>query len=107
MTSNIRYYSPIHAIAKQSGATFAMVDDRSLVQRFISVEAERDATQQSVALCDQSQRGKIQVEGQTAGQMLQADELSIGQGKVGAGGHIYRLRRVLFFVSTKDCFSNR
>jgi heterotetrameric sarcosine oxidase gamma subunit len=55
---------------------------------------------ESVALCDQSHNGKIRIEGQTAGVMLDADELAIGAGKAVDDGWICRLRQDLFFVTT-------
>jgi heterotetrameric sarcosine oxidase gamma subunit len=87
--------SPIYEIAKQLNAEFVEQDGWQVAQSF-----GKAASMESVALCDQSHNGKIRIEGQTAGVMLDADELAIGAGKAVDDGWIYRLRQDLFFVTT-------
>jgi heterotetrameric sarcosine oxidase gamma subunit len=87
--------TPIYEIAKKSNAKFVEQDGWQVAQNF-----GKAASTESVALCDQSHRGKIRIEGQTAGAMLDADELAIGVGKAVDDGRVYRLRRDLFFVTT-------
>jgi heterotetrameric sarcosine oxidase gamma subunit len=88
--------TPIYEIAKKSNAKFVERDGWQVAQNF-----GQAAGTESVALCDQSHRGKIRVEGQAAGAMLDADELAIGASKAVDDGRIYRLRRDLFFVTTE------
>ncbi len=86
--------SPIYEIAKQLNAEFVEQAGWQVAQNLGKV-----ASIESVALCDQSHNGKIRIEGQTAGAMLDADELAIGASKAVEYGLIYRLRQDLFFVS--------
>jgi sarcosine oxidase subunit alpha len=92
--------SPIQQFAEKWQGQFVMQEGWQVVQMYRSLEAETAVAQQSIALCDQSHNSKIRVEGQTAGQLLQADELAINAGKQLDDGYVYRLRRELFFVHT-------
>lgn len=90
--------SAIHHAGEKWGGQFIGHAGWRVVQMFRSVETETAAARRAVALCDQSHNGKIRVEGQNAGQLLQADELAINAGKKTDHGHIYRLRPDLFFL---------
>jgi heterotetrameric sarcosine oxidase gamma subunit len=88
--------TPIYEIAKKSNAKFVELGGWQVARNF-----GKAASMESVALCDQSHNGKIRIEGQTAGVMLDADELAIGAGKAVDDGWMYRLRGDLFFMTTK------
>lgn len=85
--------SPIYEIAKQLNAEFVEQDGWQVARKLSKV-----ASTESVAFCHQSHNGKIRIEGQTAGAMLDAEELAIGAGKAVEYGRIYRLRQDLYFV---------
>lgn len=70
-----------------------------VVQKFHSVEEESAAARKRVAICDQTQRGKLLIEGRTAGAILSAGDLAIHAGKKTNDGKLYRLRPDLFFLS--------
>jgi sarcosine oxidase, subunit alpha len=88
--------SPIYEIAKQLNAEFVEQGGWQVAQNL-----GKTANMESIALCDQSHRGKIRIEGQSAGAVLDAGELAIGAGKAVEYGRIYRLRQDLFFVTTE------
>lgn len=90
--------SPIHQAEEKWQGQFEAMAGWRVAQLFRSVEAETAVALAAVALCDQSHNGKIRVEGQTAGQLLQAETLAVSDGKQTPYGHVYRLRRDLFFV---------
>ncbi|MCP4359053.1 MAG: aminomethyl transferase family protein [Chloroflexi bacterium] len=92
--------SPIHHAEEKWQGQFIEQAGWQVVQLFSSVEQETAVGQNSVALCDQSHKGKIRVEGKTAGAMLDADKLAINEGKATNVGWLYRLRQDLFFVSS-------
>jgi heterotetrameric sarcosine oxidase gamma subunit len=92
--------SPIHQTAVKWQAQFEVAAGWQVAQLYQSVEAETAAARQHVALADASANGKISVQGEQAGAILQASDLAIGAGQTAEFGHIYRLRANLFFVST-------
>lgn len=92
--------SPIHQTAVKWQAQFEVAAGWQVAQRYQSVEAETAAAHHSVALADASANGKISVQGEQVGTMLQAGELAIGAGQTADFGHLYCLRANLFFVST-------
>ncbi|MCP4422217.1 MAG: aminomethyl transferase family protein [Chloroflexi bacterium] len=93
-------HTPIYEIAKRENAQFDDLQGWQVVKSFASIEQETAVSRTHVTLSDQSHNGRIRIEGQTAGAMLRADELAIGESKAVAYGHLYRLRRDLFFVRT-------
>jgi heterotetrameric sarcosine oxidase gamma subunit len=92
-------HSPIHELARQRQVHFDDIQGWQVVESFGDAAAETAVSTTHVALCDQSHRGKIRIEGKTAGVMLDADELAVNAGKPFGGDWVYRLRRDLFFVS--------
>ena len=95
----MKKHTSIYGTAKQLNAEFFELDGWQVVQNFGDVKGETAVAQTHVALCDQSHNGKIRIEGRTAEEMLDADELAIGAGKAFGEGWVYRLRRDLFFLS--------
>ena len=98
---NTAKISPIHELAKQKHAHFTGWHGWQVVNSYADAAAETAVFSTHTALCDQSHNGKIRIEGQAAGAMLDANELAIGTGKAVEYGRIYRLRRDLFFVTTE------
>ena len=90
--------SPIHHEEEKWQGHFVEQDGWQVVQWFSSVEQEIDAARQRVALCDQSQRKKLTIEGKDAGVLLNAEDLAINAGMMTAEGHLYRLRGDRFFI---------
>ncbi|MCP4424358.1 MAG: aminomethyl transferase family protein [Chloroflexi bacterium] len=95
-------HSPLFEYAKQKQAQFDDWQGWQVAKSYGSVDEETAVLTAHVTLSDQSHNGKIRIEGKTAGAMLQADELAIGEGKAVDYGRIYRLRRDLFFVSVEE-----
>lgn len=96
----MKIHTPIYELAIQRNAEFIELDGWQVIQNYGDVAGETAVLHTHVALCDQSHQGKIRIEGQTAGVMLQASELAIGESQAVEYGRLYRLRRDLFFVST-------
>ncbi|MFQ5419381.1 MAG: sarcosine oxidase subunit gamma family protein [Anaerolineae bacterium] len=92
--------SPIYKLARKEQARFVDLHGWQVVDAYGDVALETAVLHTHVALCDQSHQGKIRIEGHTAGVMLQASELAIGESQAVEYGRLYRLRRDLFFVST-------
>lgn len=95
----MKKYTPIYEIAKEQNADFIEQDGWQMVQNYGDVAMETAVFTTTIALCDQSHRGKIRIEGQKAGAMLGIDDLGINAGKPFGDGMVYRLRQDLFFVS--------
>lgn len=97
-------HSPLVATAQQLGAEFTEVGGWKFAKRFTSVEAEMAAARKSVALADSSPHGKVQIEGDAAEAALKAAfgvaPATIGSGASTSAGHLYRLRRDVFYMST-------
>jgi len=91
--------TPIFETAKKLNAEFFEQDGWQITRKFGDGAVETAVATIHVALSDQSHNGKIRIEGNTAGAMLNAYELAIGAGKAVDDGWIYRLRKDLFFVS--------
>ncbi len=98
---NTTKFSPIYEIAKQMGAKFIDQGNWQVAERFGAVEQETAVAQQSVAISDQTGNGRIRIEGNSAGKMLEGDGLAIGASQEMAYGNLYRLRQDLFFVCTE------
>ncbi len=96
--------SSIHVTVERAGATFVSVGDWQLPETFSTIAAEVAAARQRVAIADVSAGGKILVEGEQVTALLHGTlgvgEVDINQGATFDGGHAYRLREDLFFVST-------
>lgn len=92
--------SPIHHIAVRQQAQLSQQHGWQVVLQYRDVAEETAAAQTAVLLIDQTPNGKIRIEGQTAGQLLQADDLDINRGKQVDAGTLYRLRTDLFFRHT-------
>jgi len=96
--------TPLYETAQRLGARFIEMGQWRFPEVYTSVEAEIAAIRAGCGLADVSPHGKVQVEGEAAAQALraafgQAPE-AIGAGAAVDAGHLYRLRRDLFFLST-------
>ncbi|MGQ0602170.1 MAG: sarcosine oxidase subunit gamma family protein [Anaerolineales bacterium] len=96
--------SPLLPTAQHLGAEFVEVGGWKFAKHFTSVEAEMAAARNSVALADSSPHGKVQIEGEAAEEALRAvfghAPQAIGSGASTNAGHLYRLRRDVFYMST-------
>jgi aminomethyltransferase len=96
--------SPLHDTAQQLGARFITQAGWQVVQDYGNVESEIDDARQSVALADMSANGKLLIEGESAGKLLQATwnlpELAVGAGAAISDGLVFRLRSDQFFLNT-------
>jgi heterotetrameric sarcosine oxidase gamma subunit len=96
--------TPLYETAQRLGARFIELGQWRFPEMYTSVEAEIAAVRAGCGLADVSPHGKVQVEGEASAQALRAafgqapEAISAGV-KVDAG-HLYRLRRDLFFLST-------
>ena len=93
--------SPIHHTAEKWQGQFVEQAGWQIVQMYSSVENETAVIQNSVGLCDLSHHGKIRIEGQTAAQLLQAEDLAIHSSNQIDDGDLFRLRSDLFLLRTK------
>jgi heterotetrameric sarcosine oxidase gamma subunit len=96
--------TPLYETAQRLGARFVELGQWRFPEVYTSVEAEIAAVRAGCGLADVSPHGKVQIEGEAAFQALaaafgQAPEAT-GAGVAVASGHLYRLRRDLFFLST-------
>jgi heterotetrameric sarcosine oxidase gamma subunit len=90
-------------IQHQEGDWPGQLKDRAgwrVVQQVHSVDEEVVAAREKVAICDQSHRGKLRIEGKAAAAILSATDLAIHAGKKTEFGNLYKLRPDLFFLST-------
>jgi heterotetrameric sarcosine oxidase gamma subunit len=94
--------SPVHHEAEKWQGHFVEQEGWQVVQWFSSVEQEIAAARQRVALCDQSQRAKLTIEGEAAGALLEARDLAVNGGLKTVEGHLYRLRPDRFFISLDE-----
>jgi len=99
MTESIKLSPIYHAEEKWQGQ-FITQAGWQVVQLFHAVESELAAARNGVALRDQSHNGRIRLEGQTVGELLQAEDLSVNGSQATADGRLYRLRPDLFFLCT-------
>lgn len=96
--------SPIRVQEGVNREHLAQQSGWQVIQRFLPVEDEVRAAHKHIAICDQTQRGKLRIEGQEAVAMLSAADLAIHGGKKMDMGYLFRLRRDLFYysVNAKD-----
>ncbi|GAB4578627.1 MAG: hypothetical protein Fur0022_13630 [Anaerolineales bacterium] len=94
--------SPLHTLP----ASFTTQNDWQVPESFSTLEFELTALRERVALADLSATGKITVEGQHAGELIQsalnvdASSLQINAGIATGPIGTYRLRKDLFFLHT-------
>jgi heterotetrameric sarcosine oxidase gamma subunit len=99
-------YSPLHATLTSLNVKFANQNDWQVPDSISSLESELTAIRESVALTDLSANGKITVEGQLAGELIQsahnvdAPSLGIHAGVDTGPFGVYRLRKDLFLIHT-------
>jgi sarcosine oxidase subunit alpha len=97
--------SPLVSVAQHLGAEFIEVGGWKFARRFTSVAAEMAAARNGVALADSSPHGKVMIEGAQAAEALRAAfgaaPEAIGGGAPTDAGHLYRLRREVFYMSTR------
>ena len=93
--------SPIHHAEEKWQGQFEEQAGWQVVQWFSSVEKEMAVARNAVALCDQTHRGKLRIEGRAAGAMLTSEDLAVNAGKKSRYGFLYRLRSDLFFAWTE------
>lgn len=105
MTQPIKL-SPIHHAEEKWQGQFMELAGWQVVQLYRTVEAETAVARSGIALCDQSHNGRVRIEGQAAGTLLQADGLAVNGGQAVADGHLYRLRPDLFFLCTAPAAAN-
>jgi len=98
----MKKHTPIYESAKKLNAEFIEQDGWLVAQKYGNAAVDKRDIFKSVALCDQSDNGKIRVEGKTAGVVLGADELAINEGKVVDWGQVYRLRQDLFILCSVE-----
>jgi heterotetrameric sarcosine oxidase gamma subunit len=96
--------TPLYETAQALGARFIEVGQWRFAEVYTGVEAEIAAIRAGCGLADVSPHGKVQIEGEAAFQALaaafgQAPD-AISAGVTVDAGHLYRLRRDLFFLST-------
>lgn len=92
--------SPIHYAEEKWQGLFIDQAGWQVVQMYSSVEKETAVIKKGLALCDQSHRGKVLVEGRQADTLLAVEGLPTGAGQITALGRIYCLRPDLFFLTT-------
>lgn len=92
--------SPLHNSLAARQAHFVTQAGWQVADHFGDVPGETAVARTHVALIDQSSNGKICVEGDKAGEILDTADLAIGHGQENEHGFVYRLRRDLFFVHT-------
>ena len=96
--------TPLHPVAFRLKATLTEQHGWQVAEIFNSVADELTAARSSVALADSSSRGKIMVQGNRAGALLQRlfdlPELVTSSGAGHPTASIYRLRQDLFFAAT-------
>ena len=101
--------TPLYSIAQHLGAQFADQNRWRVPTVYTTLEAEVTAAQNGVGIVDETPNGKLTVEGEEAGTVLQEafklPKLEIGEGALwegpsGTNHHVYRLRSELFFIST-------
>ena len=93
-------FSPIYEMANRAGARFVEQDGWQVVEGFGEGGEETAVSLPPVAICDQTANGRIRIEGNRAGSILEADDLTIGTSRKMAYGTLYRLRQDVFFVCT-------
>lgn len=92
--------SPIHYAEEKWQGLFIEQAGWQVVQLYSSIEKETAVIRQGLALCDQSHRGKVLVEGARAGELLSVAGVTVGAGQITALGRVYCLRPDLFFITT-------
>ena len=97
--------TPTDDASWELGAHFVEVAAWRVTGRFGKVENEVAAAKQRVALADVSASGKIAIEGQAAGSVLQKSwavpRLAIGQGAKLESKRVYRLRSDQYFIHSE------
>ncbi len=103
MPATAQKRSPLHDLLLGLGATFVDLEGWSVPDVFSGVEVEVSAARDSVVLHDQTQNGKIQVEGSDSETVMQSTfdlpELSIGEITHLSGTCVVRLRADLFYLA--------
>lgn len=96
--------TPLYTVAEQHHAQFIELAGWRVAATYKQVETEVSMARKGVTLADSSPHGKLQIEGASAFSALQAvfgaTPETIGSGLPVEAGHLYRLRRDLFYLST-------
>ena len=103
MTAPLRH-TPLYETAQQLGARFVEAGGWRFPEAYTTPDEEIAAVRAGGGLADVTPHGKLHVEGEEAARALQAAfgqaPEAIGQGARVEAGHLYWLRRDLFYLST-------
>jgi len=104
MTATPIKLTPLHAAAQRLNAQFTEAAGWRVPRVYTSVEQEMAAARSLCALGDVTPHGKVQIEGAEAAAAIRAAlgdaPEEIGRGIPVESGHVYRLRRDMFYLST-------
>lgn len=98
--SKLSRLTPLFIVAGSAGAQFSNVAGWRVPEHFSDLETELGVARSSVALADQSHRGKIRIEGRSAATVLNLETLAINGCAETRFGLACRLRPDLFFINT-------